>query len=398
MKHSHFERRQLGAEEEGGSPHVRRKLFSIQAAAEPEEEAEVAIQLLEWMGEADPRENQMTAVGRLWSQQRPLLPPPKTEHLASTSGKKAEKLRSEDSEVVQQQQPVVYSDYRTSRQTGSEDSDSDDGGGGGQTSSAAEGMSSSRASAPVGSSAYKRSLSRALSSDAFATRERKPSVTNCPPCKASKNVTTEETVVSKAIEETPAKGQATSSVNGLEETPTTSQPSQRLLMKTRSSTRINGGKSLLSSFQNPPDEKPKPMLTPKSLKSSKKSLSRAFTTTNLKVQSNDAAVSETPSEPLPKPSRKLVSSITTSCLKSFQEFHISPESKAVAEEADEEEEHDLPVPRPTFARSNSKKFQKPAEVNNKLITVAIFLQKNVFLIHRNKTKYFFKIFDLIVKC
>ena len=118
---------------------------------------------------------------------------------------------------------------------------------------------------------------------------------------------------------------------------------------------------MLNSFQNPPDEKPKPMLTPKSLKSSKKSLSRAFTTTNLKVQSNE--VSETPSEPLPKPSRKLVSSITTSCLKSFQEFHISPESKAVAAEEVEEEEHDLPVPRPTFARSNSKKFQKPVEVN-----------------------------------
>ena len=48
MKHSHFERRQLGVEEDeedgGESPHVRRKLFSIQAAAEPEEEAEVAIQ------------------------------------------------------------------------------------------------------------------------------------------------------------------------------------------------------------------------------------------------------------------------------------------------------------------------------------------------------------------
>merc|ERR1712037_12030 len=102
------------------------------------------------------------------------------------------------------------------------------------------------------------------------------------------------------------------------------------------------------------------MLTPKSLKSSR-SMSRAFTTTNLKVQSNDK-VSETPSEPLPKPSRKLVSSITTSCLKSFQEFHISPESKAVAAEEVEEEEHDLPVPRPTFARSNSKKFQKPVEV------------------------------------
>ena len=135
-------------EEDGGSPHVRRKLFSIQAAAEPEEEAEVAIQMLEWVGEADPRENQMTAVGRLWSQHRPLLPPPKTEHLASTSGKKSEQLSSEDSQVVQQQ-PVVYSDYRTSRQTGSEESDSDNereggDGGGGQTSGAADGADGSR--------------------------------------------------------------------------------------------------------------------------------------------------------------------------------------------------------------------------------------------------------------
>merc|ERR1719382_1727101 len=103
VKHSHFERRQLGVEEEeeeGGSPHVRRKLFSIQAAAEPEEEAEVAIQLLEWVGEADPRENQMTAVGRLWSQHRPLLPQTTKANvqLASTSGKKVEQqLSSEDS-------------------------------------------------------------------------------------------------------------------------------------------------------------------------------------------------------------------------------------------------------------------------------------------------------------
>merc|ERR1719166_557762 len=104
------------------------------------------------------------------------------------------------------------------------------------------------------------------------------------------------------------------------------------MMKTRSSSRINGGKSILSSLQNPPDEKPKPMLTPKSLKSSR-SMTRAFTTANLKVQSNveKESESETPSEPLPKPSRKLASSITTSCLKSFQEFHISPESKIVTE-------------------------------------------------------------------
>merc|ERR550532_3951123 len=245
VKHSHFERRQLGVEEdEEESPHVRRKLFSIPAAAEPEEEAEMAIQMLEWVGEADPRENQMTAVGRLWSQHRPLLPPPK--RLASTEGK-VEQRSSEDSKV-EQQQPVVYSDYRTSRQAESEDSDSDEGGVGGQSSSAAVAASSSRATPAAASSAYKRSLSR------------------------------------------------------------------------------------------------------------------AFTTTNLKVQSNDATVSETPSEPLPKPSRKLVSSITTSCLKSFQEFHISPESKAVAAEEVEEEEHDLPVPRPTFARSNSKKFQKPVKV------------------------------------
>merc|ERR1719454_242514 len=154
VKHSHFEKRQLVAEEgeeEGKSPHVRRKLFSIEAAAEPEEEAEVAIQMLEWVGEADPRENQMTAVGRLWSQHRPLLPPPKkAEHfVSSTSGNKVEQLSSEDSKV--EQQPVVYSDYRTGRQTGSEESDSDDGGVGGKTS-----IPSSKAT----SSSYKRSLSR----------------------------------------------------------------------------------------------------------------------------------------------------------------------------------------------------------------------------------------------
>ena len=91
-------------------------------------------------------------------------------------------------------------------------------------------------------------------------------------------------------------------------------------------------------------------------------MTRAFTTANLKVQSNveKESESETPSELLPKPSQKLASSITTSCLKSFQEFHISPESKIVTEV---DEENDLPVPRPKFARSNSKKFQKPAEVN-----------------------------------
>ena len=91
-------------------------------------------------------------------------------------------------------------------------------------------------------------------------------------------------------------------------------------------------------------------------------MTRAFTTANLKVQSNveKESESETLSELLPKPSQKLASSITTSCLKSFQEFHISPESKIVTEV---DEENDLPVPRPKFARSNSKKFQKPAEVN-----------------------------------
>ena len=90
-------------------------------------------------------------------------------------------------------------------------------------------------------------------------------------------------------------------------------------------------------------------------------MTRAFTTANLKVQSNveKESESETPSELLPKPSQKLASSITTSCLKSFQEFHISPESKIVTEV---DEENDLPVPRPKFTRSNSKKFQKPSEI------------------------------------
>merc|ERR1719266_817025 len=124
-------------------------------------------------------------------------------------------------------------------------------------------------------------------------------------------------------------------------------------MKTRSSSRINGNKALQSYTNNNGDDKPKPMLTPKSLKGSKR-LSKAFTTTNLKVES-----SETPGELLPKPDQKLTSSITTSCLKSFQNFHESPESKAVEFEIGEESE--LPVPRPKFARSNSKKLalQRP---------------------------------------
>ena len=71
-------------------------------------------------------------------------------------------------------------------------------------------------------------------------------------------------------------------------------------------------------------------------------MTRAFTTANLKVQSNveKESESETPSELLPKPRQKLASSITTSCLKSFQEFHISPESKIVTEV---DEENDLPA-------------------------------------------------------
>jgi hypothetical protein len=103
------------------------------------------------------------------------------------------------------------------------------------------------------------------------------------------------------------------------------------------------------------EEQPKSMLTPKSLKSSK-GLSRAFTTVSLKVQ---AEVNEPPSEPLPKPSQKLVSSITTSCLKSFQSYHVSPEALAIAEADSCDEETDLPVTRPKLARSETKKLHRP---------------------------------------
>ena len=172
-----------------------------------------------------------------------------------STSEKLERLSTEEPE----QPRVVFSDYRTSRlAAGSEDSDSDDGGGcggGGQTQNAEDATSSKATPVAAVSSSYKRSLSRAYSSDFIATRERKASASNCPPCKASRNVGLEETPAqsNKATEEI--------SVNISEETPTTSQPSQRLLMmKTWSSSRINGGKSILSSFQNPPDEKPKPML------------------------------------------------------------------------------------------------------------------------------------------
>ena len=190
-------------DEDAVSPHVRRKLFSIQAAADPEEEAEVAIQMLEMAGESDAG---MTPVGRLWSQQRPLLSPtaPKTERSMSTS-EKLERLSTEEPE----QPRVVFSDYRTSRlAAGSEDSDSDDGGSGGgvsggPTQSAANATSSKATPAAAVSSSYKRSLSRAYSSDFIATRERKASASNCPPCKASRNVGLEETpaLSNKATEE-----------------------------------------------------------------------------------------------------------------------------------------------------------------------------------------------------
>ena len=102
---------------------------------------------------------------------------------------------------------MVFSDYRTSRlAAGSEDSDSDDGGGcggGGQTQNAEDATSSKATPVAAVSSSYKRSLSRAYSSDFIATRERKASASNCPPCKASRNVGLEETpaLSNKATEE-----------------------------------------------------------------------------------------------------------------------------------------------------------------------------------------------------
>ena len=162
---------------------------------------QAAIQLLEIAGESN---TEMTPVSQLWSQQRPLLSPtaPKTERSISTS-EKLERLSTEEPE----QPRVVFSDYRTSRlAAGSEDSDSDDGGGcggGGQTQNAEDATSSKATPVAAVSSSYKRSLSRAYSSDFIATRERKASASNCPPCKASRNVGLEETpaLSNKATEE-----------------------------------------------------------------------------------------------------------------------------------------------------------------------------------------------------
>ena len=114
-----------------------------------------------------------------------------------STSEKLERLSTEEPE----QPRVVFSDYRTSRlAAGSEDSDSDDGGGcgsGGQTQNAEDATSSKATPVAAVSSSYKRSLSRAYSSDFIATRERKASASNCPPCKASRNVGLEKTPATK---------------------------------------------------------------------------------------------------------------------------------------------------------------------------------------------------------
>ena len=91
-----------------------------------------------------------------------------------STSEKLERLSTEEPE----QPRVVFSDYRTSRlAAGSEDSDSDDGGGcggGGQTQNAEDATSSKATPVAAVSSSYKRSLSRAYSSDFIATREKRP--------------------------------------------------------------------------------------------------------------------------------------------------------------------------------------------------------------------------------
>ena len=117
----------------------------------------------------------------------------------------SEKLERLSTEELEQPR-VVFTDYRTSwLAAGSEDSDSDDGGGcggGGQTQNAEDATSSKATPVAAVCSSYKRSLSLAYSSDFIATRERKAS-SNCPPCKASRNVGLEEmpALSNKATEE-----------------------------------------------------------------------------------------------------------------------------------------------------------------------------------------------------
>ena len=300
--HSHYERRTLGEEEED-SPHVRRKLFSIQSASDLQLQEEERGE--EEQGEEKKEEERVRDIA--WAQ-RPI----------------PQAVKNTPTTRLSTSSRVVYNNYRNVENNS--DSDSDEA----ITFScmpAPEPTPKSRAS----SSAFKRSLSQ--SRDLLATRERKDSISHSLPVKALKPE---------------------------DETPTTStkETEQRVMMKTRSSSRINRNKSITALSNLNVNDKPKSMLTPKSLKSSK-SLSRAFTTVDLKVQSS---IDETSSESLPKPNRKLVSSITTSCLKSFQTYHVSPESKEAA--CKNYDDEDLPVPRPKFERSDLKKFQKspPEEV------------------------------------
>lgn len=288
-RHSHYERRHLGQDED--SPHVRRKLFSIQAATEPEEE--------EARTGDERREERVGDVA--WAQR--LVPPTSTGESVTPK--------------------VVYTDYRRSIDQ-TPDSDSDD-----AITFPTPAAPLATPKCPAQTSAFKRTLSRAHSQDFFTRRERKSSVSNPPLAKTLK----------PEVLETPT-------------TTRTEDSSQKSLVKTRSSSRLTGKKSLqVFTSSNCISTDPSSLLTPKSWKGPT-SLSKAFTTTNLKVQSS---VSATPSE-LPKPNRKLASSITTSCLKSFHNYHVSPESKAVDEPSEDEE---LPVPRPKFERTDSKKFVKP---------------------------------------
>ena len=91
-----------------------------------------------------------------------------------STSEKLERLSTEEPE----QPRMVFSDYQTSRlAAGSEDSDSDDGGGcggGGQTQNAEDATSSKATPVAAVSSSYKRSLSRAYSSDLLPLVKERP--------------------------------------------------------------------------------------------------------------------------------------------------------------------------------------------------------------------------------
>lgn len=361
VRHNHFERRLLTGDEDD-SPHVRRKLFSIAAALEEEDEALEALEALEWSGAEwsgqhptwcsqptiqEQRQYRVSTDMEPEISQNDLKPGANAESSQGPKGAFSEYRTEPEPTTESKHGPfATYNDYRVAPSTDNSDTE--------EPSEVSE-TPKARVQSAV---AFKRSLSRTSEDFTPFTRERKPSLTHGLLAKLPKT---------EGIEDTPTTSKPMSRARSrvlivvepkeaeIEETPTTSRLPAQKLMKTRSSSRINGNKALQSYTNNNGDDKPKPMLTPKSLKGSKR-LSKAFTTTNLKVQSS---ASLTPGDLLPKPNQKLTSSITTSCLKSFQNFHESPESKAV--EFEISEDNDLPVPRPKFARSNSKKLplQRP---------------------------------------